>query len=542
MGDVYIFGHKNPDTDSICSAIAYSDFKNLTEKGHNYIPARLGAVSRETQYVLDYFGVTVPRLIENVYTQVSDIQFDEPVNVNKDASIFQAREMMIKHNAGTINIVDDDGKFLGLATLGDISKTYLESSLDFSQYKVPVKNIAETLKGEVLVLKEEVFSGNIFVADMQIDDIQSRIKECDILIAGNRKDVQLMAVKGGIKILVVTGSHEVTDDVLRAAKANGVTVIKAPCDTFDAMKLINQSIPVQYSMKTQDLVTFSLEDTINDVKETMQKYAYRSFPVLDGRKRPVGMLARHHIKDYPRKNVILVDHNEKSQSAEGIEQANILEIIDHHRLGGLETEQPIVFTNRPVGCTATIILRCYEEKNLVPSKEIAGLMCAAILSDTLIFKSPTCTDEDVRAAKKLAGIAGIEIEKFGRAMFEAGTSLEGKTEEEIFFTDFKEFKVGDFKFGVSQVNTFSNASEPLKNRLIQFMEKLRADREYDFLLLMLTDIINESSECLFEGNHDELIKKAFGVDFAGYSFLLPGVVSRKKQVIPRIISAINSLS
>ncbi|TYP58538.1 putative manganese-dependent inorganic diphosphatase [Thermosediminibacter litoriperuensis] len=542
MSDIYVFGHRNPDTDSICSAIAYSDFKNLTEKDYNYIPARLGPINRETQFVLDYFGVPVPRVIENVYTQVSDIHFDKPVNVNKNASMFEAWHMILQHNARTINIVDDSGKFLGLATLGDIAKVYLESSSGFSGYAVPVKNIVETLKGEALVLKEEVFSGNIIVAAMQIDDIQSRIKEGDLLIVGNRKDVQLMAVKSGIKILVVTGGHEVPGDVLETAGANGVTVIKVPYDTFDTVKLINESLPVRYIMKTEDLITFSLEDTIDDVKETMLKYRYRNFPVLDGQKRPVGMLARSHILDYTRKNVILVDHNEKSQSAEGIEQASILEIIDHHRIGCLETGQPIVFINRPVGCTATIVCRNYEERNIMPSKKIAGLMCAAILSDTLMFKSPTCTGEDIRAAKKLAGIAGIEIEKFARAMFEAGTSLEGKTEEEIFFTDFKEFKIGDYKIGVSQVNIFNNSPESLKNRLIQFMEKLRTDREYDLLLLMLTDIINEVSEFLFVGNHRELIRRAFGVDVGGNSFLLPRVVSRKKQVVPRIISAINSLS
>jgi manganese-dependent inorganic pyrophosphatase len=543
MGEVYVFGHRNPDTDSICSAVAYSEFKNLTEKEDSYVPVRLGPVNRETQFVLEYFSVPLPALMENVYTQVSDINFDEPVNINKNASMFEAWKEIINKNVRTINIVDDDGKFHGLATMGDVAKVYLESSSGFSKYEVPVMNFVKTLNGEVLVPeKEEIFSGNIIVAAMQIDDIRRRIKEGDLLIVGNRKEVQLMAVKSGIKVLIVTGGHDVEDDVLAAARENDAMVIKVPYDTFDTVKLINQSIPVRYIMKTKDVVSFRLDDTIDDVKETMLKYKYRNFPVLDSQKRPVGMLARHHILNYSRKKVILVDHNEKSQSAEGIEQADILEIIDHHRIGCPETEQPIVFINRPVGCTATIILESYERKNIVPSKEIAGLMCAAILSDTLMFKSPTCTSEDVRAAKLLAGIAGIEIEKFGKTMFEAGTSLEGKTEEEIFFIDFKEFKIGDYKFGVSQVNIFYNSPEPLKNRLIEFMEKMRSEEEYDFLLLMLTDIINEVSEFLFVGNHKELIKRAFGVDVEENSFILPGVVSRKKQVIPKIISAINSIS
>ncbi|WP_422447370.1 putative manganese-dependent inorganic diphosphatase [Thermoanaerobacterium sp. DL9XJH110] len=541
MSDIYVIGHRNPDTDSICSAICYSDFKHFTEKDHNYIPVRLGAVNRETQFVLNYFNVPAPRLIENVYTQVSDISFDKPVNVKKEASMYEAWDIVIQHNARTINIVDDDGKFLGLATLGDIAKVYLKSSSGLSGYAVPVKNIVKTLKGEALVLKDEVFSGNIIVAAMNVRDVLDRIKKGDLLIVGNRKDVQLLAVQNGIKVLIVTGGHEVPGDVLEMARANGVTVIKVPYDTFDTVKLINQSIPIHYIMKTEDLVTFGLEDTIDDVTETMLKYRYRNFPILDGRKRPVGMLARRHILDYARKNVILVDHNEKSQSVEGIEQANILEIIDHHRIGCVETGQPIVFINRPVGCTATIIFNLFEEKKMIPSKKIAGLMCAAILSDTLVFKSPTCTGEDIRAARKLAGIAGIEIEKFARAMFEAGTSLQGKTEEEIFFTDFKEFKIGEYKIGISQVNIFNSSPDHLKSRLVEFMEKLRTDREYDLLLLMLTDIINEGSEFLYVGNHRELIRRAFDVDIGGNSFYLPYVVSRKKQVIPRIIAAINSI-
>ncbi|MFO7152355.1 MAG: putative manganese-dependent inorganic diphosphatase [Bacillota bacterium] len=542
MAEVYVFGHRNPDTDSICSAIAYSEFKNQTDKENNYLPARLGPVNRETQFVLEYFNVPVPDFIENVYTQVSDIRFDEPVNVDINASMYEAWKEIINKNVRTINIVDEEGKFCGLATLGDVAKIYLQSSSGFSKYEVPVMNLVKTLDGEILVSgKEKIFNGDIIVAAMQIDDIRRRIKKGDLLIVGNRKDVQLMAVKSGIKVLIVTGGHEVDDEVLTAARENDATVVRVPFDTFDAVKLINQSIPVRYIMKTEDVVSFRLDDTIDDVKETMFKYKYRNFPILDNHRKPVGMLARHHILNYSRKKVILVDHNEKSQSAEGIEQADILEIIDHHRIGSPQTEQPIVFINRPVGCTSTIIFDIYGRENIVPSREIAGLMCAAILSDTLMFKSPTCTPEDVKAAKFLADIAGIEIEKFGKAMFEAGTSLEGKSEEEIFFTDFKEFKIGDYEFGVSQVNIFYSSPEYLKNRLIDFMEKMMKEKKYDFLLLMLTDIINEVSEFLFVGNHRELIRMAFGADVKGNSFMLPGVVSRKKQVIPKIISAINSL-
>jgi manganese-dependent inorganic pyrophosphatase len=540
MSTVYIIGHKNPDTDSVCSAIAYAEFKSSLKKEHNFIPARLGPINRETQFVLEYFKVPEPELIENVYTQVSDITFDKPINILKDSPLSTTWETMMKHNARTVNIIDASGKFIGLATVGDIAKAYLESSGDFSRFKVPMQNIIKTLGGEAVVLKDDAFSGNIVVAAMQADDVRKRLRKGDLLITGNREDVQLLAVEYGAGVLVITGNHDISELVRERAEQKGVNVIKVPHDTFDTVKRINQSIPVHYIMKTENLAVFRTDDLIQDIKEAMLKYKYRNFPILGHDGKPVGMLARRHILDHARKNVILVDHNEKSQSVNGLEEARILEIIDHHRICCMETDQPIVFINRPVGCTATIIFELYEQKDYIPDRIIAGLMCAAILSDTLVFKSPTCTCQDIRAAKKLAEIAGVDIERFSSAMFQAGTSLEGKSEEEIFYTDFKDFNIGKYKIGVSQVNISQKISESLKSRMINFMEKLKTERNYDLLLLMLTDIINQGSEFLCVGEHKELLGRAFNVEIREESFHLPLVVSRKKQVIPRIISAINS--
>jgi manganese-dependent inorganic pyrophosphatase len=540
MNTVYVIGHKNPDTDSICSAIVYAEFKRMLRKEYNFISGRLGPINRETQFVLDYFKVPEPELIENVYTQVTDITFDRPINILKDSPLSETWETMMKHNARTVNIVDESGKFIGLATLGDIAKAYLESSGDFSKFKVPMQNILKTLDGKAILMNDDFFSGNIVVAAMQAGDVKKRLRKGDLLITGNREDVQLLAVEYGARVLVITGNHDVSELVLERARQKGINIIKVPHDTFDTVKLINQSIPVHYIMKKDGLIVFSTNDLIDDVKEVMLKHKYRNFPILDQSQKPAGMLARRHILDHARKNVILVDHNERSQSVKGLEEARMLEIIDHHRIGCIETDQPIVFINRPVGCTATIIFGLYEQKGITPDKTMAGLMCAAILSDTLVFKSPTCTQEDINAAKKLAKIAGIDIEQFSSAMFQAGTSLEGKSEEEIFYTDFKDFNIGKYKIGVSQVNISQKISESLKSRMIKFMEKLKAERNYDLLFLMLTDIITQGSEFLYVGEHKELLSRAFDVEIKGESFYLPMVVSRKKQVIPRIISAINS--
>ncbi|HHW02084.1 MAG TPA: putative manganese-dependent inorganic diphosphatase [Thermoanaerobacterales bacterium] len=540
MSTVYIIGHKNPDTDSVCSAIAYAELKRASKKEHNFIPARLGPTNRETQFVLDFFKVPEPELIENVYTQIADIAFDKPINILKDSPLSETWETMMKHNARTVNIIDESGKFIGLATLGDIAKAYLESTGDFSRYKVPMQNIIKTLNGEAVLLNDDFFSGNIVVAAMQADDVKKRLKKGDLLITGNREDVQLLAVEYGARVLIVTGNHGVSELILERAGQKGVNVIKVPYDTFNTVKLINQIIPIHYIMKKDDLIVFSTDDLIDDVKEIMLKHKYRNFPILDQNQKPAGMLARRHILDHTRKNVILIDHNEMSQSVKGLEEARILEIIDHHRIGCMETDQPIIFINRPVGCTATIIFELYEQKGLTPNKTVAGLMCAAILSDTLVFKSPTCTQEDIITAKKLAQIAGIDIEQFSAAMFQAGTSLEGKSEEEIFYTDFKDFSINKYKIGVSQVNISQKISESLKNRMIMFMEKLKNEKNYDLLLLMLTDIIAQGSEFLYVGDYKELLGRAFDVEIKGESFFLPMVVSRKKQVIPRIISAINS--
>ena len=449
VSTVYLIGHRNPDTDSICSSLAYAALKSTVDPGTRYIPARLGPLNRETQFVLDYLRVSAPVLLEHVYAEVSDVAFDKAATVGTITPMRETWQLMSQSGVKTVNVVDEAGKLAGLVTLGDIAEAFLESAAVSFDERVPMQQIVGTL-----------------------------------------------------------------DERFRS--------------------------PVSSLMTNADLVTFRLDDLIDDAREIMLRYKYRNFPILDDQGRPVGMLARRHILDYSGKKVILVDHNEKSQSVEGIEQATVLEIIDHHRIATVETDQPIVFLNRPLGCTATIVSGLYDQRGITPTIQVAGLMCSAILSDTLAFKSPTCTAEDVQAAEKLAALAGVDMEEFAKFMFEAGTSLEGRTEREIFYGDFKEFRVGQFRIGVAQVNIYNTRLGPMKSLLTEFMDRERENRGYDILLLMLTDIINEGSEILVVGNN-ELVERAFDVNVKGRSFFLPGVISRKKQVIPRLIRAVNMM-
>lgn len=404
MNTIYVMGHKNPDTDSICSAIAYSYFKRIISPQNNYSPVRLGPVNNETGFVLDYFKEPVPELIENLYTQLSDIAFDEPVSVKKETPLSDVWNIMGKNITNTVNVVDEEGFFIGLVTVGDIARASLEISEDLSRVAIPLENIERTLDGQILCSYKKTFSGNILVAAMELATLERRLDEKTLIIVDDREDVQISVLKKEVHTLIITGGSKVSDQVLNLAKEKKVNLITVPYHTFTTVKRIGQSIPVQYVAKSQSLITFSLQEEVDDAKEIMLKHKYRQFPILDN-KIPVGMLSRRNLLNITGKKVILVDHNEESQSAEGLEQAQILEVIDHHRIGSIETLYPIVFINRPVGCTATIVYGFYRDNGIKPPSSIAGLMCAAIISDTLMFKSPTSSTQDREAAQELATIA-----------------------------------------------------------------------------------------------------------------------------------------
>ncbi|AUN18518.1 inorganic pyrophosphatase [Clostridium botulinum] len=542
---IYITGHRNPDSDSICASLGYADFKK--QLGYNNIVSgRLGELNNETKFVLDYFNVKAPTLIDTVKTQVSDLDIDKVIPISKDLSLKKAWITMKENNVKTLPVQDEEGKLIGLASLSNISSTYMgvwQKDI-LAKSNANIEDIIDTLNAKIAYKKEDKqrFTGNLVVAAMEAKDIKNYIKEGDIVILGNRDDVQEAALDCKAHLLVITGSHKVSDKILNKAKNLGCSILVSEEDTFTTSVLITQSIPVSYIMTSSDIMSFKLSDFIEDVKEIMLKTRFRSYPVVDHNNKIVGTISRYHLISPKKKKVILVDHNEIGQSVPGLEEAEIMEIIDHHRIGGVNTASPIFFRNQPVGSTSTIIANMFFENNITPSKEIAGVLASAIISDTLLFKSPTSTELDKTILDKLAKIAEIDPKSYSVEMFKAGTSLKGKTVEGLFHEDFKNFTIGGGKIGVSQVSTMDPSSfDPLKKDMLNLMESKVKKEGYEGLVLVLTDLLKEGSFIYVIGPKKEIIASAFGKSLDKNSSLYAeGVLSRKKQVIPPITNAIEN--
>lgn len=539
--EIYVIGHKNPDTDSICSSIAYADLKNKMKSESAYLPKRIGEISSETLFVLNYFKVEEPMLIDDVRTQVKDINIRKIDTVKPEITLKKAWETMKNCGITTLPISSNNSTLNGIIAVDDIAHSFMDiyDNDILSQARTPYRNIIEVLEGEMLVgdIEDSVYNGHVLIGAMNPDVMESYIHPKDIVIVGNRYESQLCAIEMGAQCIVVTGGIPVAGSIRKLAEANNCAIVISPHDTYAVARLINQSIPIRQFMKSEELVTFNVNDYVDDIREVMVKKRFRNFPVVDDENNMIGMLSRASLINSQRKQVILVDHNERSQAVEGLEEAEILEIIDHHRIGDIETIGPVYFRNQPLGCTATIIRNMYRENNIEISRQIAGLLCSAILSDTLAFKSPTCTDIDRAAAENLASIAGLDMEEFAIAMFRAGSNLVDKSAEELFYQDFKQFKMGELELGVGQVNSLdSNELQEVKNRVLEYMNKVYKDKSLDLVLFMLTDIANERTELLFAGSNTELISKAFEGKHGKNSIMLPGVVSRKKQVIPPLLS------
>ena len=546
-----VIGHKNPDTDSICSAICYANLKRCVT-GENYQPGRAGAVNEETQFVLKHFNVEAPEIIENVKTQVRDIEIRETAGVKKNLSLKKAWNIMQEANVVTIPAVTEEGLLEGLITVGDIAKSYMnvyDSSI-LSKANTQYANIVETLEGAMIVGDETSYfsEGKVLIAAANPDMMEYYISRGDLVILGNRYESQLCAIEMDAACIIVCEGAAVSMTIKKLAQEHGCTVMTTPYDTFTAARLVNQSMPISYFMKTEALITFEMDDYIDDIKDVMASKRHRDFPILDKNGRYRGMISRRNLLGAKGKRIILVDHNEKSQAVEGMESAEILEIIDHHRLGTVETIAPVFFRNQPVGCTATIVYQMYQENRVEIEPWIAGLLCSAIISDTLLFRSPTCTDVDKRAALHLAEIAGVEVESYAASMFAAGSNLKGKTDVEIFYQDFKKFSVGKVSFGVGQISSLNAGElEELKDRMLPYMAKAREEHGMDMMFFMLTNILTESTELLREGQGaEQLIAGAFrtyseeGAGVKDHVVSLPGVVSRKKQLIPGIMLAVQA--
>ena len=541
---IFVIGHKNPDTDSICSAIAYADIKNRTSQKVKYVAKRAGQINEETEYVLNRFGMQPPGYLSNIGTQVKDMDIRMSPEADKSMSLKNAWDLMMEKSIVSLPIRDREGQLEGLITIGDIAKTYMDTTDSYllSRAKTQYKRIAETIGGTVIEGNEHGYfvNGKVMVGTANPEMLKAYVEEDDLIIMGDREDDHLQAIAQNVSCIIVGMGIEVTEKVIKLAHERQIIIIRSPYDTFTIARLINQSIPVKYIMKTDNLVTFSTEDFTDDIQNEMIKHRHRAFPVINKKGKCIGTISRRNFLDMHKKKVALVDHNEKDQAVDNIEKAEIMEIIDHHKLGSLETMTPISFRNQPVGCTATILYEMYGEQTLEISPTIAGLLCAAIISDTLMFRSPTCTLSDKMAAGALALIAGIDIEKFAREMFKAGSNLKDKSPEEIFYQDYKKFIAeGDINFGVGQISSMdTDELAVIKERLVPFMVSECGRHGVTRVYFMLTNIIEESTELLYYGDgSEEMAKIAFHMDPVDGAFDLKGVVSRKKQLIPALMEA-----
>ena len=541
---INVIGHKNPDTDSICSAIAYADIKNRTSQKVKYIPKRAGQINEETEYVLNRFGMQPPGYLSNIGTQIKDMDIRMSPEADKSMSLKNAWDLMMEKSIVSLPIRDREGQLEGLITIGDIAKTYMDTTDSYllSRAKTQYRRIAETIAGTVVEGNEHGYftKGKVLVGTANPEMLKVYIEPDDLIIMGDREEDHLQAIEQNVSCIIVGMGIEVSEKVIKLAHEREIAIIMSPYDTFTIARLINQSIPVRYIMKTDNLVTFSTEDFTDDIQNEMIKHRHRAFPVINKKGKCIGTISRRNFLDMHKKKVALVDHNEKDQAVDNIDKAEIVEIIDHHKLGSLETMVPISFRNQPVGCTATILYEMYGEQKLEISPSIAGLLCAAIISDTLMFRSPTCTLSDKMAAGALALIAGINIEQFAKEMFKAGSNLKDKSPEEIFYQDYKKFIAEDeINFGVGQISSMdSDELAEIKERLIPFMVSECGRHGVTRVFFMLTNIIEESTELLYYGEgSEEMARIAFHMEPEDGVFDLKGVVSRKKQLIPALMEA-----
>ncbi len=541
---IKVIGHRNPDTDSICSAIAYSRLKNILDPEHPCKPCRAGLLNRETEFVLDYFQVPAPQLYTDVSPQIRDVDIRIMEGVDGETSLRRAWMIMRDQQIDTLCIVDQEQRLKGVITVKDVATANMDG-LDthiLEKAETSYQNILDILEGTVLVgnIEDKRVKGRIIIGSGSAEQIEKSISPGDIVIVANRSESQLAAIEMGAGCVVVCADSKVSRTIRMLAEEQGCIMIGTPKSTYVAGQMISQAAPIRHYMTENGLLTFTLNSSVEAATKVMTSVRYRYFPVLDDEGRYVGVVSRRNMMGLHKKQLILVDHNEKNQAVEGIEQAEILEIIDHHRIGSMETDGPVYFRNVPVGCTSTIIYQMYEENGVEIDRTTAGLMLSAILSDTLMFRSPTCTAVDERTARKLAELAGVELEAYADAMFEHGGDVSGKTAEEIFNGDYKIFDSGAIRFGVGQGSYMVERNRKASEALIgPYLPVALEKQGLDYIFYMFTDVRGASTELLMAGKGAEsLVSRAFQVEVQDGLAVLPGVVSRKKQLLPRIINAL----
>ena len=540
---IYTIGHRNPDTDSICSAIGYAHLKQAL--GENVVPARAGKVNAETKFALEHFHVEQPLLLTDLYPRVKDVLLDCKIVVKQHDTLRQLGEIMRDHDLRSVPVTDSKGILVGIVTVSDLAKRYFQElgMANLADMRVRYRDIIAAIDAKVLVggVESDFIKGEVRIAAGSLKTIQAHIKENDIVLIGDRHDETIIdCVKQGISVLIVTGDGRVSADVIEEAEKRGIFVLSTPYDTYTAARLINQCVPVRRIMH-QDPVCVKTLDLLSDIKGTMEETNYRNYPVVENG-RLVGIVSRDNLTMPERDRVILVDHNERGQAVEGIEAAKIVEIIDHHRLGGIQTSEPIYTHAEPVGCTATIVANMHWHRDIDIPQSIAGLLLSAILSDTVLFKSPTCTPYDKKTAERLAEIAGVDIQEYGMAMLKAGSGIGDMTPMEIAKNDLKEFTIGDYRIIVSQISVMDTKEVmDLEPQLIEAMSTICEKEGFDMSLVMVTDILEEATYLLYAGSPKTLIGEAFKKDASGTHVYLPGVMSRKKQIIPPLSEAVKRI-
>ena len=544
---VVVIGHRNPDTDSICSAIAYAELKNRTST-LVCEPRRAGKMNQETEFVLKKFGVTPPRMCTDVNPKIRDVDYREMPGIPGSTSLRRAWKIMRDQQIDTLSITSADNELEGIITVKDLATANMDvfDTAVLAKSRTSYKNILETLNGTMVVGNADAVctTGHIKIGTATPEMLESSVEKGDIVILSNRYESQLCAIEKEASLLIICNGAKVGRTIQRIADETGVAIMTTPVDTYAAGKLISQCAPISYYMTRDNILKFTLVTPVADVLRVMAKVRHRYFPILDEEGKYCGMVSRRNVIALRKRRIILVDHNEATQAVEGFDQAEILEIIDHHRIGSLETSGPVYFRNQPVGCTATIITQMYDENGVDIPPQIAGLLLAAILSDTLAFRSPTCTPVDENAAKRLAKIAGVDIEEFSTEMFEAGEKLDGKTPEEVFLQDFKVFMCGDIRFGVAQGSYMTRKNLTAAEALLKpYLEEARNKQNVEDIYMLLTDVPKEESVVICAGRHaDEMLRSGFEIEpAADDSWTLPGVVSRKKQFIPALMTAYQEL-
>ena len=540
---IYIIGHRNPDTDSICSAIGYAHLKQAL--GENVVAARAGKVNAETKYALEYFHMQQPLLLSDLYPRVKDVLLDCKIVVKQHDTLRQLGEIMRDHDLRSVPVTDSKGILVGIVTVSDLAKRYFQElgMANLSDMRVRYRDIIAAIDAKVLVdgIESDFIQGDVRIAAGSLKTIKAGIKENDIVLIGDRHDETIIdCVEQGISVLIITGNGRVSADVIEAAEARHMFVLSTPYDTYTTARLINQCVPVRRIMH-ENPVCFKPMDLLSDIKGTMEETHYRNYPVIENG-RLVGLVSRDELTMPERDRVILVDHNERGPAVEGIEEAKIVEVIDHHRLGGIQTSEPIFTHAEPVGCTATIVANMHWQQDVDIPAPVAGLLLSAILSDTVLFKSPTCTPYDKKTAERLAEIAGVDLKEYGMAMLKAGSGIGDMTPMEIAKNDSKEFQMGDYHLLISQISVMDTKEVlGLEPQLIEAMTTICEKEGFDMSLVMVTDILEEATYLLYAGSPKTLIGEAFKKDASGTHVYLPGVMSRKKQIVPPLSEAVKRI-